>query len=215
MEKRRRRQMHFSDILASGMADEDDTQAWARTLVRCHREQGEHSSVNVAASSHAEIPMSAKSPAQELPMPPPGMTRRSLVLPPINAAGINHLLLQTRAHDPVAQALIQKNTKHLQELGTFDKLTTGKSTKPDDQAFSKVPDDDGETVNMRVRAAHERLQAFIQFLPEDESSPQPTFAPIDSLAAFNLLPAPGPFSARVPPASSAPLALLARRDSRK
>jgi hypothetical protein len=77
MEKRRRRQMDFREILASGMADEDNSQAWTRALVRYHREQGEHSSANIAASSHAEIPMSVVAPAQELPMPPPGMTRVS------------------------------------------------------------------------------------------------------------------------------------------
>ncbi|OGE51040.1 hypothetical protein PENARI_c015G06867 [Penicillium arizonense] len=196
MEKRRRRQMNFREILASGMADEDNPQAWTRALVQYHREQGEHGSANVAASSHAEIPMSAVAPAQELIMPPPGMTRRNLALPPINAAGLNHILLQTKSHDPVAQALIKKNTKRLQECGIVEKLASEeKKTKPDGKTFSKVPDDDGETVNMRVRAAHERLQAFIKTLPEDEPNPQPPFASRDPLAASDTL---APFAPRAP-----------------
>lgn len=123
----------------------------------------------------------------------------SLALPPVNAAGLNHLMLQTRAHDPVAQAFIEKNTKRLQELGIVDKLTTKmKETKPESQSFSKVPDDDGETVKMRVRGAHERLQAFIHTVPEDELNPQPPFAPHDPLAPIDSLAPPLPFAPLIP-----------------
>jgi hypothetical protein len=77
MEKRRCRQMHFKDILARDMADEDNSQAWTPTLAQYHHEEGEHSSADVSAFSHAEIPMSAEVPVQEIPMPPPGMTKVS------------------------------------------------------------------------------------------------------------------------------------------
>ncbi|KAJ5766063.1 uncharacterized protein N7511_003679 [Penicillium nucicola] len=197
MEERRRRQMHFSDTRAS---HQNSSQARTQAIVRYHRQQGEHSSADIAASSHAEIPMSADRPAQELPMPPSGMTRRTLALPPVNAAGLNHILLQTRAHDPVAQALIWKNTRRLQELGL---------------SYSKVPDDDGETVNMRVRAAHERLQAFMQSLPEDEPYPQPPFGPINPHARHNSPAPPIPLSTTVSAASSATLPSAAPPNRRR
>lgn len=68
--------------------------------------------------------------------------------PPVNAAGINHILSKTKPDDPVAQEMMKRNTALLVESGVVQKLGQGSSSVSEG---SDTPMSDGTSSPVEIK----------------------------------------------------------------
>ncbi|KAJ5463741.1 hypothetical protein N7475_008685 [Penicillium sp. IBT 31633x] len=164
MEKRRRVELSFSEMLTTCQADgQADDEAWRQALIKWHQERGEHSAASNLATAvlSPEIPL-ADSVLAAMPAASAGIPNTQLAQPAINAAGENHILLTCKPDDPKAQERIKENTKRLVECDIVDKLRSDPvdkpSPKPAEPAEPPSTAEDAPEVDRfaRVRAAHMR-----------------------------------------------------------